>query len=320
MATTEAESARARVAELDWWHTIEVAPGVVTPGGWDLRPTAKRLPWPSSLAGMRCLDIGTMDGFWAFELDRFTADRLRGQQHRRPSERNFALAAELRGSRIALRDLNVYELDPDEIGEFDLLVMGYVLEMLRDPLRGPEAVRRVCRGQLILLDTVSRPLELLHAPLARLDARCDGSEWFVFNRRGLGAGVGVDCVIGRNPRTALSRQGDVYVVRGSVALLVDLVHDFGDAATARADHRPAPRTATAGSPPARRPARGAPRSCCGRQILGLAPERLRREGLTGRARLPGEGLADPLIEGQGGEGFGHRGRCVLRVDHHTELT
>jgi tRNA (mo5U34)-methyltransferase len=97
MATTEAEAARARVAELDWWHTIEVAPGVVTSGGWDLRPTAERMPWPSSLAGMRCLDIGTMDGFWAFELerrgagevvasdvldatelDRFLADRLRG--------------------------------------------------------------------------------------------------------------------------------------------------------------------------------------------------------------------------------------------------
>jgi hypothetical protein len=63
--------------------------------------------------------------------------------------------------------------------------MGYVLQMLRDPLRGLEAVRRVCRGHLILLETVSRPLELLPAPLARLDARRDGSEWFVFNRRGL---------------------------------------------------------------------------------------------------------------------------------------
>jgi tRNA (mo5U34)-methyltransferase len=109
MAATDAEAARARVAELDWWHTIEVAQGVVTPGGWNLRPTAERLPWPPSLAGMRCLDIGTMDGFWAFELERrgagevvagdvldatrldhFVADRLRGQQHRRPSERNFA--------------------------------------------------------------------------------------------------------------------------------------------------------------------------------------------------------------------------------------
>ena len=53
----------------DWWHTIEVAAGVVTPGGWDLRATAGRLPWPVVLAGMRCLDLGTMDGFWACELE-----------------------------------------------------------------------------------------------------------------------------------------------------------------------------------------------------------------------------------------------------------
>jgi tRNA (mo5U34)-methyltransferase len=204
MATTDADAARARVAGLDWWHTIEVAPGVVTPGGWDLRATAERLPWPPSLAGMRCLDVGTMDGFWAFELERrgaeqvvasdvldatrldhFVADRLRGERYRRASERNFALAAELLGSRVELRDVSVYELDPAEVGEFDLVVMGYVLQMLRDPLRGLEAVRRVCRGHLILLETVSGPLELLPAPLARLDARRDGSEWFVFNRRGL---------------------------------------------------------------------------------------------------------------------------------------
>src|SRR4051794_21044916 len=196
--------ARRRLAELDWWHTIEIAPGVVTPGGWDLRASAARLPWPPSLHGMRCLDIGTMDGFWAFELERrgareviasdvldatrldhFVADRLRGEQYRRNSERNFELAAELLGSRVQLRDVSVYDLDPAELGEFDVVMMGYVLQMLRDPLRALEAVRRVCRGHLILLETVSRPLDVLPAPLARLDARRDGSDWFVFNRRGM---------------------------------------------------------------------------------------------------------------------------------------
>ena len=57
--------------------------------------------------------------------------------------------------------------------------------MLRDPIRALEAVRRVCRGGMILLERVIRPLALLPAPLAQLDARRDGSERFVFNRRGL---------------------------------------------------------------------------------------------------------------------------------------
>jgi tRNA (mo5U34)-methyltransferase len=190
--------------DLSWWHVIEVAPGVTTPGRWDLRPTAERMPWPSSLAGRRCLDVGTMDGFWAFELERRgaaevlaidladpdrqdspVAERRPGSRKPARRGRTFAAAAELLGSHAEYRDLSVYDLDASGVGEFDVVVMGYVLQMLRDPLRGLEAVRGVCRGHLILLETVSRPLSLVPSPLARLDARRDGSEWFVFNRRGL---------------------------------------------------------------------------------------------------------------------------------------
>ena len=79
----------------------------------------------------------------------------------------------------------MYDLDPDEDGAFDVVFMGYVLQMLRDPLRGLDRVRRVCRGHLLLLETLSVPLDRLRAPVARLDARRDGREFFVFNRRGL---------------------------------------------------------------------------------------------------------------------------------------
>ena len=205
IASPDANDARARIAEVEWWHTIEVMPGVVTPGGWDLRGTADAMPWPGPLTGLRCLDIGTMDGFWAFELERRGAaevvatdvldparfDRPARNRDRpvgsrpRPSEQNFALAAELLGSNLELRDLNVYDLDPAEHGQFDVIVMGYVLQMVRDPLRALDAIRTVCRGHLLLLDTISLPLELLPSPLARLDARRGALEWFVFNRRGL---------------------------------------------------------------------------------------------------------------------------------------
>ena len=52
-----------------WYHTIDLAPGVVTPGWFDLRPVVERMPWPS-VAGKRCLDVGTYDGFLAFEMER----------------------------------------------------------------------------------------------------------------------------------------------------------------------------------------------------------------------------------------------------------
>ena len=56
--------AAALIAGQRWWHTIDIAPDLATPGAWDLRPMAEWMPWPSSLAGARCLDVGTMDGFW----------------------------------------------------------------------------------------------------------------------------------------------------------------------------------------------------------------------------------------------------------------
>ena len=146
-----------------------------------------------------------MDGFWAFELERRGASEVvaidlvdparqdaygaRRQTAPTPPEwlrgHTFRVASNLLGSRAEYRDLSVYDLDPRDCGSFDVIVMGYVLQLLRDPLRGLEAVRRVCRGHLLLLDTVSRPLSFVPAPLARLDTRRDGREWFVFNRRGL---------------------------------------------------------------------------------------------------------------------------------------
>ena len=71
MDTADPADAAEAIAGLPWWHRIEVAPGVTTPGAWDLAPMAARLPWPAArLDGLRCLDVGTMDGFWAFEMER----------------------------------------------------------------------------------------------------------------------------------------------------------------------------------------------------------------------------------------------------------
>src|SRR5664279_3371211 len=171
----------AKITAHRWWHTIDIAPGVSTPGGWDLRGMSERLPWPD-VTGKRCLDVGTMDGFWAFELERRGAAKVVAtdialghgdvparRQAKGSGEplgkQRFAVAAELLGSRAEYSERNVYDLDPATDGEFDVVVVGFVLQLLRD--------------------TVSLPLSLLPSPLARLDARRGALEWFVFNRRGL---------------------------------------------------------------------------------------------------------------------------------------
>ncbi|MEY2406996.1 MAG: tRNA (mo5U34)-methyltransferase, partial [Acidimicrobiaceae bacterium] len=53
-----------------WYHTIELPGGVVTPGEYDLRSVVDKVGLPARLDGTRCLDVGTHDGFWAFEMER----------------------------------------------------------------------------------------------------------------------------------------------------------------------------------------------------------------------------------------------------------
>ena len=49
--------ALAGAAALDWYHTIELAPGLVTPGEYDLRAVVGRLPL--EVRDARALDVGT---------------------------------------------------------------------------------------------------------------------------------------------------------------------------------------------------------------------------------------------------------------------
>jgi tRNA (mo5U34)-methyltransferase len=148
------------------------------------------MPWPATLAGLRCLDVGTMDGFWAFERERRGAAEVVAVDLPDPGRpARFAEAAERLGSRARHLARNVMDLRPDDVGRFDLVLVGYVLQMVRDPVGALAAVRSVCRGHVVALDTVSGPLRLLPAPLAWLDARRGHAESFVFNRAGLAKAV-----------------------------------------------------------------------------------------------------------------------------------
>src|SRR5579884_3604587 len=60
----------AQVKRIQWYHTLELAPGLVTPGWLDHRPIVRKVPLPQRLNGLRCLDVGTFNGFWAFEMER----------------------------------------------------------------------------------------------------------------------------------------------------------------------------------------------------------------------------------------------------------
>ena len=192
-----------------WYHTLELAPGIVTPGWFDLRPTVDRLPWPE-VSGRRCLDIGTYDGFFAFELERRGASEViatdiadhtewdwapeaRAQGPERlaaiagPQKGlGFEIAKQALGSAARRLEISVYDLSPERVGTFDVVVCGALLLHLRDPIRALEAIRGVCAGQLLSAEAVDRSLSRAHRrrPVARLDALAGRGQWWIPNAAG----------------------------------------------------------------------------------------------------------------------------------------
>lgn len=223
-----------------WYHTIDLAPGVSTPGVFDLRGVVHRLPWPD-VCGRRCLDVGTYDGFLAFELERRGAAeviatdisehaewdhevRLGGRSTELLEEiggqkgAGFQIARELLGSSVQKRELNAYDLSPEAVGEFDVVVCGSLLLHLRDPLRALAAIRSVTRELFMSIEQVDLLLTRMHPrrPLARIDGTSGRGQWWVANAAGhrrLLEAAGFD--VGRATGVYLEPLGEGHPGRGA---------------------------------------------------------------------------------------------------------
>jgi tRNA (mo5U34)-methyltransferase len=199
MTAADTQSLRERIAERDWYHTIELAPGLETPGYFDLREVAQKV-LPASLQGARCLDVATFDGFWALEMDRRGAAEvvaidildprrwdwpagsddatLQAVGERKGAGEGFELVMDVLEKRIERREMSVYELDPDDIGRFDFVYVGSLLLHLRDPVRAIERVRSVCNGRALFVDAIDPVLTRLHPrrPVGFFDGQ--GRPWW----------------------------------------------------------------------------------------------------------------------------------------------
>ncbi len=152
---TDPDEIRRRIAEQGrWWHEIELAPGIVTPGDDSNReklPVLEELGLSSRLDGVRALDIGCSDGFFSFELEKRGAEVV-AMDFVDASSTGFSTAGEILGSRVEYRIENVYNLNPEEHGTFDLVFFLGVLYHLRQPLAALDSIRSIMRegGELFV--------------------------------------------------------------------------------------------------------------------------------------------------------------------------
>lgn len=181
-----------KMLQYQWYHTVELAPGVVTPGQYDLRPVLPHYGLPADLSGKTVLDVGPSHGFFAFEFEKRRAQRVvtvelpRWSAHDGSAalKADFAqtqvdtrnedylhgaldFAIKTRGSKIEQLFYSIYEVSPQTTGVFDVVFCGSLLIHLTDPLRALYALRSVTRDYALIATPIDPETDLASRGLVR---------------------------------------------------------------------------------------------------------------------------------------------------------
>lgn len=215
MSTYDIATLRAKIATVNvWYHAIEVAPGLVTPGLYDMRPFLEVYQFPSDLSSKSVLDVGASNGFFTFQFEKLGAKHLVATNlgsyldHDYPqwykdaltrsrtreelaaatwheSTGGFEVARECLGSKAQHVMSRIYDLPGVVSGQFDFVFCGSVLVHLRDPSAALEAIREVMvpGGTAVIatcIDT-TRP----DTSYALFNGKPEEVSWWVFSPEGL---------------------------------------------------------------------------------------------------------------------------------------
>ena len=154
--------------ERGWWHSFELPDGTFIQGVCDVPGLKNRIdqfPIPEDLRGKRVLDIGAWDGWFSFEMERRGAEVLAIDNWDNP---RFHQARAMLNSRVEYRQIDMYELTPERVGRFDIVLFMGVLYHLKHPLL---ALERVCALTTDMAAVDSFILREKHRPGEKVDQR-----------------------------------------------------------------------------------------------------------------------------------------------------
>ena len=137
-----------------WYHTFEIFPGVWTPGVYDASGTLNALDIPQDLSGKKVLEVGPADGFFTRELHKRGAD-VHAVDYCARDRHGFEIMEQCYGHRMNFEQINIYDLSPDRLGRFDIVLCLGVLYHLPDLFRGLWLMRQFCTESFHLESAVS---------------------------------------------------------------------------------------------------------------------------------------------------------------------
>jgi tRNA (mo5U34)-methyltransferase len=172
MTPQEIATALARLEP--WFHCIDLGGGLKTKTASVMGEPIEH-PEPTwqiirqclpDLSGKSVLDVGCNAGFYSVEAKRLGAKRVLGVDAQRKHIRQALFVRKALGLDIEYRRMDVYELDPLVIGEFDVtLALGLVYH-LKHLVLGLEKLYGITR-ELLIIETAIIPLEQTPPPFVQ---------------------------------------------------------------------------------------------------------------------------------------------------------
>jgi tRNA (mo5U34)-methyltransferase len=152
-----------------WYQTIDLGDGILTPGTFDHREYLPQYGLPDDLSGKRVLDVGTANGFFAFEMEKRGAREVVALDTLPPL--TFEFCRDVRRSKARYVRASIFDVTADGLGgPFDLVFCGDLLLHLDDVVGCAKKLRALCNGTVIvasaLLEGTDETEPLAHAPLA----------------------------------------------------------------------------------------------------------------------------------------------------------
>jgi tRNA (mo5U34)-methyltransferase len=183
------------VSSINWFHTIDLGNGIVTPGDDDSPAKLKQLSFPKNLSGKTFLDIGAWDGFFSFEAERRGASRVLATdsyvwQGNVPgkSKEGFLTARQALGSKVEDMEVDALNISPDRVGMWDVVFLAGVIYHVKHPWLCLQRAASVTR-QMLIVETLTdmrfclRPAMALFSPVNK---NCDPN-WTAPNIKALSA-------------------------------------------------------------------------------------------------------------------------------------
>lgn len=162
----KSEETRLQIEKLGpWFHCIDLGNGLKTKTesatGEPLdhpRPTWEKIKTtiPEDLRGKSVLDVGCNAGFYAIEAKKRGAQRVLGVDSQRNLIRQATFVRDHLGLDINYRKLTVYDLEPRELGQFDITLALGLIYHCKHLVLALEKLFAVTR-HLLILETAIYP-------------------------------------------------------------------------------------------------------------------------------------------------------------------